>query len=63
MMLDSLRLPEGGCFGYRFDFGDDSWHQINAEAVQEKAPRGKYPRVTKRAGKNPPQYADLDEDG
>src|SRR3954447_20424163 len=60
--LDSLGLKEGDPFAYWFDFGDDWWHQINVEAVEQKAPTGKYPRVTKRTGKSPPQYADLDED-
>jgi hypothetical protein len=27
-------------------------------AVEDKAPKGKYPKVTKRVGKSPPQYAD-----
>jgi hypothetical protein len=33
--LDSLALKEGDRFGYWFDFGDDWWHQVNVEAVQE----------------------------
>ena len=45
----------------RFDFADDWWHQVNVEAVEQKTPSGKYPRVTKKVGKSPPQYADLDE--
>jgi hypothetical protein len=60
--LDALGLKVGDRFGYWFDFGDDWWHQINVEAVEERAGGGKYPRVTKRVGANPPQYADLDED-
>lgn len=60
--LDSLNLKEGDRFGYWFDFGDDWWHQINVETVEEKVPRGKYPRVTKRVGKSPPQYVDWEEE-
>jgi hypothetical protein len=60
--LDSLGLKEGDRFGYWFDFGDDWWHQINVEGVEQKPVRGKYPRVAKKVGKSPPQYADLDED-
>jgi hypothetical protein len=56
--LDSLGLEEGRSFGYWFDFGDDWWHQINVEAIENKVPAGKYPKVTKRVGKDPPQYAD-----
>lgn len=43
--IDSLDLEVGDRFGYWFDFGDDWWHQINVEAVEEKAPRGKFPKV------------------
>lgn len=60
--LDSLQLKEGDRFGYWFDFGDDWWHQINVEGIEERAVRGKFPRVTARTGKSPPQYADLEED-
>jgi hypothetical protein len=60
--LDSLGLKVGDRFGYWFDFGDDWWHQINVEGIGEPTPKGKYPRVTKKIGKSPPQYADLDEE-
>src|SRR3954467_8736604 len=59
--IDSLGLEVGRSFGYWFDFGDDWWHQINVEAIEEKAPRGKFPKVTKRVGKSPPQYLEEDE--
>jgi hypothetical protein len=59
--LDSLGLKFGDRFGYWFDFGDDWWHQINVEAIEDKVPSGKFPRVTKRVGKSPPQYAEEDE--
>jgi hypothetical protein len=60
--LDSLGLKVGDAFAYWFDFGDDWWHQINVEAIEEKAPTGQYPRVTKQVGKSPPQYEGLDEE-
>jgi hypothetical protein len=56
--LDSLALKVGDRFGYWFDFGDDWWHQINVESIEFKTPRGKLPKVTKRVGRNPPQYPD-----
>jgi hypothetical protein len=55
-LIDSLGVKVGQSFGYWFDFGDDWWHQINVEAIEDKAPSGKFPRVTKRVGKSPPQY-------
>jgi hypothetical protein len=59
--LDSLSLQVGDRFGYWFDFGDDWWHQINVEGIEDGVPKGKLPKVTKRVGKSPPQYADEDE--
>ena len=59
--IASLSLKARDQFGYWFDFGDDWWHQINVEAVEDKVPRGKFPKVTKRVGKSPPQYAEEDE--
>jgi hypothetical protein len=58
--IGSLGLKVGQAFGYWFDFGDDWWHQINVLAIDDRVPSGKYPRVTKRVGKSPPQYADWD---
>ncbi|MFQ5899673.1 MAG: plasmid pRiA4b ORF-3 family protein [Candidatus Methylomirabilia bacterium] len=60
--IGSLGLKVGDAYGYWFDFGDDWWHQINVVAVEEAAPRGRYPKVTKRVGESPPQYAGGDEE-
>lgn len=60
--IESLDLQVNDLFGYWFDFGDDWWHQIDVMAVEEKAVRGKFPKVVKRVGKSPPQYADWDEE-
>jgi hypothetical protein len=56
--VGSVGLKVGDVFGYWFDFGDDWWHQINVKAIEDSAPRGRYPRVTKRVGRSPPQYPD-----
>jgi len=61
--IGSLGLKVGDAFGYWFDFGDDWRHQINVAAVVRGVPRGKYPKVTKRVGKSPPQYVDWDAEG
>ncbi|MCZ6867358.1 MAG: hypothetical protein O7E55_08530 [Chloroflexi bacterium] len=60
--IDTLDLEVDQAFGYWFDFGDDWWHQINVIDIKDKAPRGKFPRVTERTGESPPQYVDWDED-
>jgi hypothetical protein len=59
--IGSLGLKVEQAFGYWFDFGDDWWHQINVVSIDDKAPKGKYPKVVKRVGKSPPQYIDEDE--
>jgi len=60
--IGSLELKKDDAFGYWFDFGDDWWHQINVVAIEEKAGRGKLPKVTNRVGESPPQYIDWDEE-
>ena len=59
--LDALGLKVGDRFGYWFDFGEDWWHQINVAAVEEAAPRGRYPKLLKQVGASPPQYPDEDD--
>ena len=60
--VGSLGLKVSDAFGYWFDFGDDWWHQVNVVAIGEQGARGKFPKVTKRVGHSPPQYADWDEE-
>ena len=57
-----LGLKKHQAFGYWFDFGDDWWHQINVVAIDDKAGRGKFPKVIKRIGESPPQYVNWDEE-
>lgn len=59
--ITALGLKVNQPFGYWFDFGDDWWHQIDVMRIDEKASKVKYPRVTKRVGKSPPQYMDENE--
>jgi hypothetical protein len=60
--IGSLGLEVEEAFGYWFDFGDDWWHQINVEAIEDQMPQGKYPKLTERVGASPPQYADMEEE-
>lgn len=60
--MDSLGLKVDDAFGYWFDFGDDWWHQVNVEAIDDHVGPGQYPKITKRVGESPPQYPDLDEE-
>jgi hypothetical protein len=54
--LDDLGLKPGRVFGYWFDFGDDWYHQVQLERIEQAIPTVTYPRVIKRVGKSPPQY-------
>jgi hypothetical protein len=56
--IAALGLKVDQSFGYWFDFGDDWWHQINVVAIDDAGAKGKYPKVVKRVGKSPLQYAD-----
>jgi hypothetical protein len=60
--IGSLGLEIGRAFGYWFDFGDDWWHQIDVQAIEDTIPRGKFPKVIKRVGESPPQYPDEDDE-
>jgi pRiA4b ORF-3-like protein/LexA DNA binding domain-containing protein len=54
--LDDLGLNEGRAFGYWFDFGDDWYHQVQVDRIEQAIPTVTYPRVIRRVGKSPPQY-------
>ena len=60
--IGSLGLKVNQVFGYWFDFGDDWWHEIHVVAIEDSAPRGRFPRVVKRVGDSPPQYVDWEEE-
>lgn len=59
--INDLQLRVGRAFGYWFDYGDDWMHQIDVEAIEAAPSRGRYPKITARVGKSPPQYLALDE--
>ena len=58
--IDDLKLKVGRAFGYWFDYGDDWMHQIDVVAIEGASGRGRYPKITARVGKSPPQYPDQD---
>jgi hypothetical protein len=51
-------LPTRRVFGYLFDFGDEWFHQAQVERIEQAIPTVTYPRIIKRVGKSPPQYAE-----
>ncbi|HEY2787534.1 MAG TPA: MarR family transcriptional regulator [Fimbriiglobus sp.] len=56
--LDALGLKPERVFGYLFDFGDEWFHQVQLERIEQAIPTVTYPRIIKRVGKSPPQYAE-----
>jgi len=56
--LDDLDLKPNRAFGYLFDFGDEWFHHVQLERIEQAIPTVTYPRVIKRVGKSPPQYAE-----
>ncbi len=56
--LDDLDLQPHRTFGYWFDFGDNWYHHVNVERIEQAIPTVPYPRIGKRVGKSPPQHAD-----
>ncbi len=54
--LDALELKPNRVFGYLFDFGDEWFHQVQVERIEQAIPTVTYPRVVKRVGQSPPQY-------
>jgi len=56
--LDDLALTAERVFGYRFDFGDEWYHQVQIDRIDQAIPTVSYPRVIKRVGKSPPQYCE-----
>ena len=59
--IDSLCLKPGQKFLYVFDYGDEWWHEVEFIGTTDENPHIKYPRVTKKLGKSPPQYPDDSE--
>ena len=60
--IGSLNLKLNQPFGYWFDFGDDWRHQIDVVEIKKAKQKKRYPIVTQRTGKSPPQYPDWDEE-
>jgi hypothetical protein len=56
--LDDLELKPQRVFGYLFDFGEQWFHQVQVERIEQAIPTVTYPRVVKRVGRSPPQYAE-----
>ena len=55
-------LNEKDVFHYLFDFGDDWWHRILVQNIDETNSNKKHMKLIKSVGESPPQYPDYDDD-
>ncbi|MFH2045051.1 MAG: plasmid pRiA4b ORF-3 family protein [Pseudomonadota bacterium] len=60
--IGDIGLNENDVFHYLFDFGDDWWHRIRVQNIDETNSKKKHLKVIKSFGESPPQYPDYDEE-
>ncbi len=58
--IESLGLVEKQKFYYLFDYGDEWWHEVTYEGIED-CTRKQYPAVLLKKGDSPEQYPDSDE--
>lgn len=60
--IGDVDLNENDVFHYLFDFGDDWWHRIRVQNINEAKSKKKKIMLIKSVGESPPQYPDYDDD-
>jgi len=60
--IGDVDLNENDVFHYLFDFGDDWWHRIRVQDVNETKSKKKHIKLIKSVGESPQQYPDYDDD-
>jgi hypothetical protein len=60
--IGDVDLDENDVFHYLFDFGDDWWHRIRVQNVNETKSKKKHIKLIKSYGESPQQYPDYDEE-
>jgi len=60
--IGDVGLNEKDVFHYLFDFGDDWWHRIKVQDINEIKSNKKHLKINKSVGESPPQYPDIDDD-
>ena len=60
--ISDVGLNENDVFHYLFDFGDDWWHRIKVQNINETKSKIKRIKLIKSVGESPPQYPDYDDD-
>jgi hypothetical protein len=60
--IGDIGLNENDVLHYLFDFGDDWWHRIRVQNIDETKSKKKHVKLIKSVGESPPQYPDYDDD-
>jgi len=60
--ISDVGLNETDVFHYLFDFGNDWWHRIRVQNVNETKSKKKHIKLIKSVGESPPQYPDYDDE-
>ena len=60
--IGKLGLKEKEKLYYLFDFGDEWWHELTVLKIHSAAESKHYPKIVKKAGESPDQYADYEEE-
>ncbi len=60
--IGDVDLDENDIFHYLFDFGDDWWHRIRVQNINETKSKKKHIKLIKSYGESPQQYPDYDEE-
>jgi len=59
--IGNVGLNQNDVFHYLFDFGDDWWHRIRVQKLNETGSKKKHIKLIKSVGESPPQYPDYDD--
>jgi hypothetical protein len=60
--IGDVDLNENDVFQYLFDFGDDWWHRIRVQNINQTKSNKKHIKLIKSVGESPAQYPDYDDD-
>ena len=60
--IGDVGLNEKDVFHYLFDFGDDWWHRIKVQNINETKSKRKHIKLVKSVGESPSQYPDYDDE-
>ena len=60
--IGDVGLKETEIFHYLFDFGDDWWHRVRVQRIDESRHQKKHIKLIKSVGESPDQYPDYDDE-